>query len=145
MKLSSHKAERSKGIELQMTSMIDVVFLLLIFFITTSTFVKTEQQLTSAIKTNKKSRAQPTDFEPAVIQIVEGAGNRFVYRVGGRDIQSAEELSRVMGQFPLATKTEGAYVRVSDDAPFNMAAVALEACREARFIAVSYVPLRSSD
>ena len=144
MKLSNRKADRSKGMELQMTSMIDVVFLLLIFFITTSSFVKTELQLSSAIKVDKNSRAQPTDFEPAVIQIVAGGGG-FVYRIGDRDIQSVEELTRVMGQFPLRTKTEGAYVRVSDDAPFDMAAKAIDACKKARFIAVSYVPLRSTN
>ena len=45
MRLSSHKLQRETHLELPMTSMIDVVFLLLIFFMTTSAFVKTEREL----------------------------------------------------------------------------------------------------
>ena len=58
MKLSSRKIEREKRIELSMTSMIDVVFLLLIFFMTTASFVKTERQLDSAIRVKNKTAEQ---------------------------------------------------------------------------------------
>jgi hypothetical protein len=47
MKLSSHKIERESRLELSMTSMIDVVFLLLIFFMTTSSIHETERELDS--------------------------------------------------------------------------------------------------
>ena len=42
MKLTSHRASQ---LDMQMTSMIDVVFLLLIFFMVTSSFQKTEREL----------------------------------------------------------------------------------------------------
>ena len=46
MKLSNRAVDsRSNKIELSMTSMIDVVFLLLIFFLVTTTFVRPEKQL----------------------------------------------------------------------------------------------------
>ena len=124
-----------------MTSMIDVVFLLLIFFMVTSSFVKTERQLDSGIKIERQSsEQQQSDFEPAIVEIVS-SGDRFVYRLGAREFTTQEGLSRVLRQFE--NKADGAFVKVSDDAPFEMAAAAIQACKSARFITVSYVPLES--
>ncbi|MBP87586.1 MAG: hypothetical protein CMJ64_12820 [Planctomycetaceae bacterium] len=138
MKLSSRKREQGRKITLSMTSMIDVVFLLLIFFMTTASFVKTERDLDSAIKVNDKSSSEATDMEPAIVEIVPGGGS-FVYRVGGRELMSREELEEVLRGFP--NKLDGAFVQVSDEAPFRMAAAAIQACKNADFEAVSYVPL----
>jgi biopolymer transport protein ExbD len=139
MKLSSRKIERDRRIELSMTSMIDVVFLLLIFFMTTSSFVRTERELDSAIRVKNKAQAQAlSDLEPAVVEVVAG-GDGFVYKLGTREITSEEELVRVLRSFP--NKADGAFVRVSDGAPFRMAAAAIQACKTAGFPTVSYVPL----
>ncbi len=139
MNLSSRKTSREKQIELSMTSMVDVVFLLLIFFTVTLSAVKTERQLDSGIRTDRKSAGQArSDLEPAVVDVVRGQ-DRFVYRLGSRDIDSRQELTRVLQQF--TNKADGAFVRVSDDAPFRMAAGAVGACKSADFPVVSYVPL----
>ncbi len=58
MRLSSHKIQRGGTIDLPMTSMIDVVFLLLIFFMTTASFVATERNLDSAIQARQRSAQQ---------------------------------------------------------------------------------------
>ena len=120
-----------------MTSMIDVVFLLLIFFMTTASFVKTERDLDSTIKVNEKSAAEASDLEPAIVEIVPGVSG-YVFRVGSRELPSAAELTIVMRAFP--NKLDGAFVQVSDGAPFRMAAAAIQACKDADFAAVSYVP-----
>ena len=138
MKLSSRKVQHEKKIVLSMTSMIDVVFLLLIFFMTTASFVKTERDLDSAIKVSEKSTAQASDLEPAIVEIVPG-GTGFVFRVGSRDLTSDVELTSVLRAFP--NKLDGAFVRVSDGAPFQMAAEAIQACKDADFTLVSYVPM----
>jgi len=105
-----------------MTSMIDVVFLLLIFFMVTSSFVKTERDLDSGIKVERQSAGeQQSDFEPAIIDIVESEG-RFVYRLGTREMTTQQELVEVLRL--LENKADGAFVRVSDAAPFDMAAAA---------------------
>ncbi len=119
-----------------MTSMIDVVFLLLIFFMITSSFVKTERELDSNIK-NQDSSSSASDMEPAIVEIVE-SGGQFVYRVGAREVRVASELTAILRQFP--NKLDGAYVKVSDDAPFHMAAAAIQACKDADFTTVTYVP-----
>ncbi|MCR9117836.1 MAG: biopolymer transporter ExbD [bacterium] len=141
MRLSSRKTSRDGRLELSMTSMIDVVFLLLIFFMTTAAFVKTEKQLSSAIKVEESSAQQtPRDLEPAIVEVLRNASGKFVYRIGSRDMTSEAELSQVLKQFP--NKEDGAFVRVTDDAPFAMSAAAIAACRTARFAGVSYVPLK---
>jgi biopolymer transport protein ExbD len=139
MKLSSRRIERERRIELSMTPMIDVVFLLLIFFMTTSSFVKTERQLDSAIRVKNKTQQQAlSDLEPAIVEVVS-SGDRFVYKLGTREITSEQELLRILKSFP--NKEDGAFVRVSDGAPFRMAAAAIQACKSAQFVTVSYVPL----
>jgi biopolymer transport protein ExbD len=142
MRLSSRKLEQARKIELSMTSMIDVVFLLLIFFMTTASFVRTERDLDSAIKVNSQSTQQaPVDLEPAIVEVDRG-GTGFVYRLGGRELASAGELENVLRQF--GNKSQGAFVRVADAAPFGMAASAIQACKSAGFVTVSYIPLEPS-
>lgn len=138
MKLSNRKVQHEKKITLSMTSMIDVVFLLLIFFMTTASFVKTERDLDSAIKVNETSAASASDLEPAIVEIVAG-GSGFIFRVGSREMTSGDALTDVLRGFP--NKLDGAFVRVSNGAPFEMAAVAIQACKDADFVSVSYVPM----
>ena len=143
MRLSSRKLEQAGQIELSMTSMIDVVFLLLIFFLTTASFVRTERYLDSAIKVNSRSASQSAnDMEPAIVEVVSGSGGGFVYKLGTRELVSIDELEGVLRQFE--NKGDGAFVRVSDEAPFRMAASAIQACKTAGFNTVSYIPLESS-
>lgn len=137
MKLSSRKIQRNSRVTLQMTSMIDVVFLLLIFFMTTASFVRTERDLAAAVKVKDKSTSSaPSDLEPAIIDIVR-AGDKWVFRVGGRETDSLEELTNILKQFE--NKLDGAFVRVGDEAPFRMAATAIQAAKSAKFSSVSYV------
>lgn len=138
MRLSSRRLTRGTEIELSMTSMIDVVFLLLIFFMTTSSFVKTERNLNSGITLQDESASGTSDLEPAIVDVVPGGG-QFVYRIGEREMTSASELTDILRQFP--DKLDGAFVRVSDGAPFQMTAAAIQACKSAGFTIVSYVPL----
>ena len=142
MKLSSRKLQRGAKIELSMTSMIDIVFLLLIFFMVTSSFVLTERNLDSAIQVKKSSaRQSASDLEPAIVEVSQGAAG-FVYKLGALELTSPEELQAKLSGFD--HKVDGAFVRVSDAAPFEMAAAAIQACKSAGFPNVSYVPLASA-
>jgi biopolymer transport protein ExbD len=142
MRLSSRKLEHARKIELSMTSMIDVVFLLLIFFMTTASFVRTERDLDSAIKVNSQSASQsPNDMEPAIVEVDRGDAG-FVYRVGARELTSLTELEDLLKRFD--NKSDGAFVRVADEAPFRMAAAAVQACKSSGFFTVSYIPKERS-
>lgn len=137
MRLTNRRTQHGEKIELSMTSMIDVVFLLLIFFMTTASFVKTERQLDSNIKNQDSSSSSASDMEPAIVDIVN-SGGRFVFRVGAREVLDASELTDILRQFP--SKLDGAYVKVSDEAPFGMVAAAIQSCKDADFTIVTYVP-----
>ena len=138
MRLTNRKSERGRKVELSMTSMIDVVFLLLIFFMVTSSFIKTERNLDPSIKLRESSTISAArDLEPAIVEVVR-SGESFVYRLGGRDLSSTAQLTSLLRQFP--NKLDGAFVRVSDEAPFRMTAAAIQACKDAEFALVSYVP-----
>lgn len=126
-----------------MTSMIDVVFLLLIFFMVTASFVKTERHLNPAIKSKDKSSQRPqTPQDRAEVSIERGASGKFVYKLGGVEYPSVKKLTETLKTaYSASQKTEeGAIVYVDDEAPFGMAAGAIQACKSAGFLGVSYVP-----
>src|SRR5882757_5707837 len=94
MRLSSRKAGAS--VDMQMTSMIDVVFLLLIFFMATSGFTIAERELDPGIKVNKPSSTKSTSHvEPAMVDVIRGEGG-FVYKLGAREFKEASELGSVL-------------------------------------------------
>ncbi|MCU0878283.1 MAG: biopolymer transporter ExbD [Pirellulaceae bacterium] len=138
MKLSSRSGRHAAKIELQMTSMIDVVFLLLIFFMVTSSFRETERELDPAVKIERQSGAQAADLAPTIIRIVRSGGGDFVYQLGGRELRDQAELTQVLSQ--LENQAEGAFVRAADDAPLDMAMSAIQAAKSARYRTVTYQP-----
>jgi biopolymer transport protein ExbD len=140
MKLTSRR--HGSKIELQMTSMIDCVFLLLIFFMVTSSFNKAERELDSAIKTQRATGRTASDLAPTIVDVVQ-SGRGCVFKLGGREFAAAGELTDVLRQ--LDNKLDGAIVRVEDEAPFDMAARAIQACKSAGFSLVSYVPIPSNE
>lgn len=140
MRLTARKTNRDTKLELQLTPMIDVVFQLLIFFMVASSFTLTERNLDPAIVVkNKSAAASASDLEPAIIQIVpEGGG--FVFQVGTQRLPDARALRELLDKMPARAKVDGAFVRAPDEAPFEMAAAAIQAGKGAGFLAVSYVP-----
>lgn len=143
MKLSAQKRGRDKLFALNMTPMIDCVFNLLVFFMVTMGFVRTERNLDSGIKVNRAAATSRSDFEPAIVLVTRGdAPGGFVFKVGERELTDRAELESLLRQFE--NKENGAYVRVSDEAPYGLAAEALQACKSAQFPIVSYIPMEEA-
>ena len=121
-----------------MTSMIDVVLLLLIFFIVTTTFVRPERQIQSAIKVNEKSDSQAQSMlDPAIVD-VRRIGSEITFQLGAMKTNDLNEIKKLLREFE--DKTEGAFVRVADDVPFEAAAQAIGICKASGFPTVSYLP-----
>ena len=138
MKLSNRKPGDSR-LEISMTSMIDVVFLLLIFFIVTTTFVRPEREIVSAIKVNEKQSADSvSDLDPAIVDIIR-QNSQVLFRVGAVRTNDLEEIKQLLSGFE--NKSDGAFVRVADDVPYEAAAQAIGACRASGFKSVSYLSL----
>lgn len=121
-----------------MTSMIDVVFLLLIFFLVTTTFVRPEHQLSSSIKVQEKNASDSvSDLEPAIVEVI-GPENRVRYRLGAVLTNDLEEIEGILKTFE--NKMDGAFVKVDDEVPFGHVAQVIAACKRSGFIVVSYLP-----
>ena len=125
-----------------MTSMIDVVFLLLIFFLVTTTFLRPEKQVKSAIKViEQDARQSRSDLEPAMVDVVLQS-EQVIFKLGAIRTNNIAEIRKTLEQFE--NKSDGAFVRVADDVPFEQAAQAIGACRASGFDSVSYLPLRTN-
>lgn len=122
-----------------MTSMIDVVFLLLIFFLVTTTFIQPEKEVPSNIRVEDKDAvADPSLAEPAIVDIVL-TEQQVWFRLGAVRTNNLEEISRVLEAFE--NKSEGAFVRVDGEVPYEFAAQTIGVCKAAGFTSVSYLPL----
>ena len=125
--------------DLSMTSMVDVVFLLLIFFIVTTTFTRPEREIASAIKVNEqKSTQQNSNLEPAIVDVFL-LSSQVRFRVGAVQTSNLKEIQALLNGFN--NKSEGAFVRVAGNVPYEAAAKAIGICRASGFKSVSYLPL----
>ncbi len=130
---------RHRGTErewnLPMTSLIDVVFLLLIYFMLTLSFSVRESDLGSALQTERRGGTS-TDLQPQIVH-VEMLDGRAVFRVAEQVFTTRGELTALLEKLP---KERGVFVRVSNLPPVGAAAAALQACKDAGFRKVTYVP-----
>lgn len=131
VRLSHRRAQR---ITLNLASMIDVTFLLLIYFMLTTVLVQPEDRLSSTLQT--RTGAAPSDLQPQVIEVVMHDGEA-VYRLGEQMLNSRAALAQVLASLP---KSEGIFVQVSDAAPVDAAVTALQLSHDAGFAQVTYVP-----
>ena len=91
MKLTSRSMKRESNLELSMTSMIDVVFLLLIFFMVTTSFTQAEKELDPAIKTDGSGTNTASDLEPIIIDVFDDGGIPS-FRLGSQTSTTIDEL-----------------------------------------------------
>lgn len=121
-----------------MTSMIDVVFLLLIFFMITASFSADEDRLSAAIGTEGGGAA--STLQPQIVSVKDVNGVT-VYEIGSHRLRTVRSLENVLVALP---KEQGVVFRVGDGVPIQDAAAALQAAHNAGFIKRSYVPSSGS-
>ena len=136
-----HRSRRAVQVTLNLASMIDVTFLLLIYFMVTTVIAIPEDRLTPALRTESKDTSGATsDFQPQIInvQVIDGAP---AYRLGSRVLRSRGELAQVVRELPT---DPGMFIRVYDGVPVGFAVAALQVSRDAGFEQVTYVPTEGS-
>lgn len=121
---------------LPLTAFIDVVLFLLLYFMLAGNLAMAESELSSALKTEKAAGSKAADLTPQVVE-VRLAGGRAVFQLGERVMTERAALTDVLRRLP---KGGGVFVKVSGQAPVSAAAAALQACWDAGFGKVSYVP-----
>jgi biopolymer transport protein ExbD len=128
---------RVDRLALNLASMIDVTFLLLVYFIVSTVMARPEDQLTSSIQTRDSvTSGAEVDYQPQVIEVVQLEG-RPTYIIGDRMLHDLPSLTRVLQDLP---KEIGVFVRVSPGIPVEFALAAVQSARDAGFQQVTYVP-----
>ena len=121
---------------LNMSSMIDVTFLLLIYFIVTTVFSPPEDQLTPALKVEHGTAVKENDLEPQIV-IVTTSGSNEVYRIGDQKLVDRIQLASVLKRLP---KDPGVIIHVDNNVTVGFAIAAVQEARNTGFERVTYVP-----
>ena len=125
-------------VRLPLIALIDVILFLLIYFVMAGTLAGEEAQLAAALKTDKQGAGAGSDLAPQIV-FVEAKGGASSFRLGDRVFPDKGSLTPVLAQLP---KQNGIIVKVGGAAPVEAAAGALQACKDAGFTKVSYVPAK---
>ncbi len=119
-----------------MSSMIDVTFLLLIYFIVTSVLTPPEEELIPALQVEEGTIATETELEPQIVKVTTNAGQQ-QYEIGGQLLASRADLATVLMRLP---HEPGLIVRVDGTVTVGFALAAIQEARDAGFEKVTYVP-----
>jgi biopolymer transport protein ExbD len=134
--------QKRRGIDritLNLASMIDVTFLLLIYFLLTTVLATPEDRLSPMLQVQREAAAGSlADFQPQIIdvRIVDGAP---AYSIGGRVTRDRHGLEEILGPLP---KSAGVFVQVADQVPVGYAIAAIQVARDVGFDQVTYVPAK---
>lgn len=128
-----------------MTPMIDVVFLLLVFFVWTASFQTIEyvldSQVTAAQGTDTTEPAEslpPTDFDEDIVIRIESEQGNLVWSVNRRSAQSLEDVeSRLNGLAEVAT-TAKVILHPDPAVPLEYVIGAFDAAQLAGFTQVAF-------
>ena len=120
---------------LPLTSMIDVVFLLLVYFLVTANFAQQERDLSSAVQA-EGGGVRVSELQPQIVEIVMNNGG-VEFRIASRSVRSQEALTGLLRSLP---KEPGVAIRARRDVPISAVAAAMQASQDAGFTRRSYVP-----
>jgi biopolymer transport protein ExbD len=106
---------------LSMSSMIDVTFLLLIYFIVSTVLSKPEDQLTPALKVDQGAVVEESLLEPQII-LVQQYNEQPVYKIGSQIFTKREQLAEVLLKLP---KDPGVIIKAGDNVAVGFAIAAI--------------------
>lgn len=138
MNFARKNGSRPTLLRMSMTPMIDVTFLLLIFFLISTSQTPPESALSPGLQAISAEAGSSSDFERQTVEILTHLGTP-AYRVGSRIIRDRETLMSVLESLP---KEGGLFVEGSGGVVTRYAAEALQSARDAGFEKVTYVPIR---
>ncbi len=126
------------SIRLPLIALIDVILFILLYFMLAGTLAAEEADLATALRTESAVGARAADLLPQTI-LVESVDGVARFRLGERVLPDRDALTEVLRQLP---REMGVVVKVNGDVPVAAAAAAVQACKDAGFVKVSYVPGR---
>ena len=138
MRIRARRSRRPVDrVTLNLASMIDVTFLLLIYFMVTMVLAKPEDRLNPTLQTRSESAVGPTaDFQPQIVDVVRQE-QAAVFRLGLEVYADKTSLTAALRRLYIPA---GLFVRASGDVPVGAVAAAIQSGRDAGFEQVTYVP-----
>ncbi len=148
MRRNSVFTQRGANMEIAMTPMIDVVFLLLVFFIWTASFQVVEQALPSAVSVSSGSApsdlANPpppeADFDEVVIRI-RGAQDTLSWEVNEVPLDSLPALRGYLGQLAAINAEAPVILHPDPEVPLGAAIDVYDLARLQNFHVAFATPL----
>lgn len=134
-----NRNRRTPEIQLASAGMIDIVFLLLIFFLVNSSFRPVERQVESEL-TDPNARSTSL-LDPLVIRL-QANDNRFEFQVGGRRFPDRPQLMAWLREWQ--DREQRVMVVGPAAAPVELSIATLNDLRLLGFKNLSYVPDRSA-
>ncbi|MDO5580982.1 MAG: biopolymer transporter ExbD [Planctomycetia bacterium] len=141
---SVYREKNKKSIDLNLTSMIDVIFLLLIFFIFTTNFDKIEKMLPAdlslpgAIDSPVRTvLADPVKTENIHVRIV-GAGEKTVWSVNRRICRSLPEIHNVLEQLAKIDPDIPVIIDPEKSVPIEKLIDVYDLCRKAGLMKIQF-------
>ena len=131
------KKKRRIGIAIDMTPMVDVAFLLLIFFMCTTQFKPPEKDKITLPESNSEAKSPESDI--ITVAVTKLPSVRVIYRQGGdevqREIAPAEvstQLGTVLANARAANPRARMIVKMDKDAQYGVMADMMGALQEAK-------------
>ena len=112
-----------------LSSLIDVVFLLLAYFVLTAAFALPERALTPAISVDGQGADASAEVEPQIVQVRNQRG-QVVYQLGAQTHLTLESLRSSLRKLP---QDPGLVIKAEAGTPFGAGAGALQAGRDVGF------------
>jgi biopolymer transport protein ExbD len=123
-------------VRLPLIALIDVVLFLLLYFMIAGTMAGEESLLASSLRTDKPGKGKGSDLQSQVLYVEAPQGAQR-FRLGDRSVTDKSGLAVLLKQLP---REHGIIVKVAPQVRVEAAAAALQACKDAGFQKVSYVP-----
>ena len=135
--MSARRRRERQGVALNLASMIDLTFLLLIYFMVSTVLALPEDRLSPTLQTRTESAIGPrADFEPQIVEVLR-VGDAPGFRLGTEVYRDRPSLTAALKRLHLAS---GLFVRGNEGVPIRFVAAAIQAGRDAGFEQVTYVP-----
>ncbi|MCA9310525.1 MAG: biopolymer transporter ExbD [Phycisphaerales bacterium] len=136
MRINQDQKHRRLTGRLEITSLIDVIFLLLIFFLVSARQQPPESELAPALQAERVSGGRSADLQPQIVEVAL-IENQPGFRIGQNVVRDRDALSTILSDLP---REDGVFVRASNLVTTEWAMAALQACADAGFDKVTYVP-----
>ena len=137
------KKKRRIGISIDMTPMVDVAFLLLIFFMTTTQFKPPEKDKITLPESNSEAKSPESDIITIAVVAPKPENNniglvRVIYRRGGEEVNQEippdmvkTDMGGVLTRARSANPAARMIVKMDKDAPYGIMADMMSALQQA--------------